>query len=48
MLFLIFAECYNVICTKIGNTGRISLSVGRQLPKLDRRVRLPYPAFRIL
>ena len=24
---------------------RISLSVGRQLPKLDRRVRLPYPAY---
>ena len=23
---------------------RISLSVGRQLPKLNRRVRLPYPA----
>ena len=25
--------------------GRISPSVGRQLPKLNRRVRLPYPAF---
>ena len=34
------------LCYNIKSSCRIRLSVGHQLPKLNRRVRLPYPACR--